>query len=509
MNGLLVAPDSVPGHGRCPAPPGHRRPTSGAGSARVPMQSTRRYAPDVLARAAGSEIFESALEPSRLRRRRAAAPAPSRRHSTTAQPGAEPTEAPAETTPAMARQRGPRLGGPHCAAASATPGSSSRPTTRRRRRWSCRCRRGTRSSASSAGATGRRTSPCVDAGGYGWPERRGTTVASSPATSAEAVRPASASNPGRRAGEKPSLLAQGCRVDVEFWEVGRQRRPGGPDAPTPTPSRLPAGTATVDVEIEGVAVPDPSADEGTDRARVPVPDRRRLHLGGRRATPPGTRPASSGWPAVTGTARPQESSGRARFTARDELRYSMRSTPPLRALGAPDPPGHRRSGPRLAGPGAPPDPRRRPPRDPPGGRAPDVQLPCHRDRPAPRPRPHRALDLRQRRLLPRPPGDGRSPSSRPAASRRCSCRTTASGCRDPAAPPWLKAAWNNRRLLQQAFGVALTASLAHSPHPHRLSVLQEHRATVRRGGRPHRSLAVPLGHRPVAAVARSPSTTGC
>jgi hypothetical protein len=47
------------------------------------------------------------------------------------------------------------------------------------------------------------------------------------------------------------------------------------------------------------------------------------------------------------------------------------------------------------------------------------------------------------------------------------------GLPDPDAPPWLQAGWNNRRLLQEAFGVAVTASLAHSPHPHRVSVLQD------------------------------------
>ncbi len=47
------------------------------------------------------------------------------------------------------------------------------------------------------------------------------------------------------------------------------------------------------------------------------------------------------------------------------------------------------------------------------------------------------------------------------------------GLPDPAAPPWLKAGWNNRRLLQDAFGAVATRTLAHSPHPHRVSVLQE------------------------------------
>ncbi len=43
----------------------------------------------------------------------------------------------------------------------------------------------------------------------------------------------------------------------------------------------------------------------------------------------------------------------------------------------------------------------------------------------------------------------------------------------PDAPPYLKAAWNNRRLLQDAFGAVVTDNLAHAPYPHRRSVLEE------------------------------------
>jgi hypothetical protein len=41
------------------------------------------------------------------------------------------------------------------------------------------------------------------------------------------------------------------------------------------------------------------------------------------------------------------------------------------------------------------------------------------------------------------------------------------------AAPYLKAAWNNRRLLQDAFGAVVTDNLAHAPYPHRRSVLEE------------------------------------
>jgi hypothetical protein len=44
---------------------------------------------------------------------------------------------------------------------------------------------------------------------------------------------------------------------------------------------------------------------------------------------------------------------------------------------------------------------------------------------------------------------------------------------DPEAPPFLKAAWNNRRLLREAFGAVTTSNLAHTPHAHRVSLLDE------------------------------------
>jgi hypothetical protein len=40
------------------------------------------------------------------------------------------------------------------------------------------------------------------------------------------------------------------------------------------------------------------------------------------------------------------------------------------------------------------------------------------------------------------------------------------------AAPFLKAAWNNRNLLYDAFGAAATSNLAHVPYPHRVSVLE-------------------------------------
>ena len=79
----------------------------------------------------------------------------------------------------------------------------------------------------------------------------------------------------------------------------------------------------------------------------------------------------------------------------------------------------------------------------------------------------------------------------------------------PDAAPYLKAAWNNRRLLQDAFGAVVTDNLAHAPYPHRRSVLEEiERRFPAPGARPRpvrRSAPTPT----CPCSARSPSTTGC
>ncbi len=50
---------------------------------------------------------------------------------------------------------------------------------------------------------------------------------------------------------------------------------------------------------------------------------------------------------------------------------------------------------------------------------------------------------------------------------------TVVGFNDDDAVPYLKAAENNRRMLREAFGVFTTHTMAHTPHPHRRSVLAE------------------------------------
>ena len=75
----------------------------------------------------------------------------------------------------------------------------------------------------------------------------------------------------------------------------------------------------------------------------------------------------------------------------------------------------------------------------------------------------------------------------------------------PDAPPYLKAAWNNRRLLQGAFGRVITDNLAHAPYPHRRSVLEELEARFPEAiARTARS-PVPLGHRRLDAELAGPA----
>ncbi len=73
--------------------------------------------------------------------------------------------------------------------------------------------------------------------------------------------------------------------------------------------------------------------------------------------------------------------------------------------------------------------------------------------------------------------------------------------------PFLHAAATNRALLEEAFGVAITQVMAHSPHPHRVSVLAEVEARFPDAVGAHRALAVPRRHRRLDALARWPSTT--
>ena len=465
VNGLLVAPDSVPGMAAALlrlATDDQLRSKLGAGA----ELSTRRYAPDVLAQQ-WVEIFKSVVSrrgshaDGRLLRRLTV-------DSTTAQPGEEPTEAPPQTTPAMARSAAldwaVRIARSVSDSWFVVPPHDSTTSTvvvpmPARDAF-------LRELAEGDGPT---YLSLVDAGGFGWPERRGR-----PAELARDLRRGRTSGvslePWPRTAGKPTLLAQGCRVDVEFWEVAVN---GDLVAPTTNPylSRLPAGTATVDVEIEGVAARTiPLMKEPTVReCRFPI-DVVYTWVDGE--DPSWNESREQRLAGLTGTARLKESSGRARFTARDELRYSMRSihlfAPWVRRIHlvtagqVPDwlDPDHPRI--RVV------DHRQILPADTlPTFNSHAIETGLHR---VPELTEH-WIYVNDDVFLGRPVTAEAFFTAGGQSSVFLSDHSL--GLPDPGAPPWLKAGWNNRRLLQDAFGVALTASLAHSPHPHRISVLQD------------------------------------
>jgi hypothetical protein len=275
---------------------------------------------------------------------------------------------------------------------------------------------------------------------------------------------------------QPSVIGQRCSVEVEFWETSTAGQLVAP-RPNPYTQRIPRGFDTVDTEVDGVPVPtlplmtEPTVDECTFPVDVvytwvdgedPVWNQAREdRLAGL---------AGSG---AADTARTRESSGQARFLSRDELRYSLRSihlfAPWVRRI-------------HLVTAGQVPawlDPEH-----------PMVNLVDHRDiLPAdalPTFNSH-AIETSLHRIdglaehfvyfnddffLGRPvrPEAWFSPAGLPATF----LATATVGLTDlPDSPPYLKAAWNNRRLLQDAFGRVLTHNLAHVPYPHRRSVLDE------------------------------------
>jgi glycosyltransferase involved in cell wall biosynthesis len=300
----------------------------------------------------------------------------------------------------------------------------------------------------------------------GWPERGGAVAAL--ATDLRRGRR------GRMVLEpwpESGVLSQGCGVGVEFWETGVDDELVAP-GPNRYTARIPAGTPTVDAEVEGVPVrtlplmAEPTVDEcrfpvdvvytwvdGEDEEWNAARERRLAEL--------------------TGTALTRESSGRARFLSRDELRYSMRSVhlfaPWVRRI-------------HLVAAGQVPawldtD-------------HPQVRVVDHREILPADALPtfnshaietglHRVPDLTEQWVylnddvfLGRPvrPETFFGPAGQFAAY----LSPAPVGLDDvPGSAPFLKAAWNNRRLLREAFGVTTTHTMAHTPHPHRRSVLDE------------------------------------
>jgi glycosyltransferase involved in cell wall biosynthesis len=305
---------------------------------------------------------------------------------------------------------------------------------------------------------------------HGWHERRGSV----PELAADLRRGMTslvAIEPWPEHDGRPTLLAHGCTVEVEFWE---ETVAGDLASPRPNryAQRIPRGSATVDLEVEGVTVRTlplmavPTVNE----CRFPVDVVYTWVDGNDPEWNAGRERRLAG---VTGTAQTRESSGQARFVSRDELRYSLRSihlfAPWVRRIHlvtagqVPDWLDTAHPGVRLV------DHREILPAD---------ALPTYNSH-AIETALHRVPDLTEHFvylnddfLLGRPvrPEAFFSPAGLFASF----FSANAIGLSDlPGAPAYLKAAWNNRNLLERTFGAVTTNTLAHAPYPHRRSILDE------------------------------------
>ncbi len=299
---------------------------------------------------------------------------------------------------------------------------------------------------------------------HGWPERRGVLAE----LAAELRRGRS-----QLVSVEPwpvGVLGEGCSVEVEFWEVTPEGDLTSPRR-NPYADRIPAGVATVDTEVEGHVVPTlPLMAEPTvSECRFPVDIVYTWVDGSDPAWNAAREQRLSG---ITGTAQTRESSGQARFLDRDELRYSFRSihlfAPWVRKI-------------HLVTAGQVPDWL--------DTDHPMVNLVDHTDiLPAdglPTFNSH-AIETSLHTIeglseqfvyfnddffLARPVRPEAFFS--PAGLNAVFFSPMTIGLSDlPDAPPYLKAAWNNRNLLHQTFGAVTTHNLAHAPYPHRVSVLR-------------------------------------
>jgi glycosyltransferase involved in cell wall biosynthesis len=298
----------------------------------------------------------------------------------------------------------------------------------------------------------------------GWPERRGpvATLASELLRGRTAVVALEPATP---------LLSQGCTVEVEFWEEDVQGRLVAPRR-NRYAQRLPRGHSTVTTTVHGLDVPTlplmaaPTVSECTFPVDVVY-----TWVDGR--DPAWNQARHDRLAGVSGTATTRESSGQARFLSRDELRYSFRGihlfAPWVRKI-------------HLVTAGQLPDWL--------DGSHPKVALVDHREILPPDALPtfnshaieaalHHVPDLAEHFVylnddffLGRPVGPEIFFSAAGLAA-VWAAPSTIGLDGTPDAPPYLRAAWNNRRLLEGAFGAVVTDNLAHAPYAHRRSVLEE------------------------------------
>ncbi len=303
----------------------------------------------------------------------------------------------------------------------------------------------------------------------GWHERRGTVAAMTD----DLARTRTASlflEPWPMRGGHGGLLTEGAEVGVQFWEES-------PDGDLLAPSmnrygdRVPAGTPRTTLEVEGVEVPTlevmalPTVDDvrfdvdvvytwvdGDDEDWLAARDARITGLGG------------------TPSAR---AGGASRYRSRDELRYSMRSihlfAPWVRRI-------------HLVTAGQVPEWL--------DTSHPAIAMVDHRDilpasamptfsSHAIETRLHAVPDLAEHFVYvnddvflgrPRRPEHFFTPGGHYAAFVADHRAVGLPGTDDR---PYLSAAQNNRRVLADAFGVTLTHTMMHSPHPQRRTTLEE------------------------------------
>ena len=271
----------------------------------------------------------------------------------------------------------------------------------------------------------------------------------------------------------PSVLSQGCGVEVQFWDDAVD---GDLVAPVPNPyiARVSRGSTTAVRRVEGIDVPT------LPLMTMPVLGETTVAVDVVYTWVDGADPAwakrqqdrLADWADLADTARAASSSGRARFESRDELRYSLRSlhlfAPWVRTIhvvtAGQVPPWLDVDHPRI-------------------------RLVDHRDLLPAEALPtfnshaiesalHRVPDLAEHfvyfnddMLLGRPLGPERFFDTAGRFAVFSSPHVVGLGGPDDAA--YVAAALHNRRLLQEAFGVGLTHHLAHAPYPQRVSVLAE------------------------------------
>ncbi|MEO9326106.1 stealth conserved region 3 domain-containing protein [Nocardioides sp. C4-1] len=313
----------------------------------------------------------------------------------------------------------------------------------------------------------------------GWPERRGHVAALATdlrrgRTSVVGLEPWPGGSPS---GGGASLLSGVGGVEIEFWEtdpagdlVAPRRNPYADRVP---PALVRAGA--IEADVDGVAVrslPLMLAPTVTE-VRFPI-DVVYTWVDGHDPAWEASRTARlDGLGATSGDARTRSSSGRARYVDHGELRYSMRSlhlfAPWVRTIhlvtAGQVPPWLDVDHPRVNVV----DHRDILPADAlPTFSSHAIETALHR---VPGLAEH-FVYLNDDFLLGRPVAPEALFSPAGLTSVYFSRQNVGLSDGDGSSPAYVKAAWNNRRLLHEAFGAVSLRHLAHAPYAHRVSVLE-------------------------------------